>query len=195
MEWKIIENEDFIIFKIIKNGHFIVWSELYSNINFNFIKSFIDLLSNCKFNEYYLEFNPVSYSTLNTRIFEFILIKTNNFPNANFNEFNKYNINSNSNEIRIFNNLSNTSVLIAPCYNNNFDINTYNHIGNYIKNYNIKQHTDLFYTVFSVYFNELKKHPNNFIWLSTHGKGVGWLHIRIDYIPKYISWISYKKIK
>ena len=33
---------------------------------------------------------------------------------------------------------------------------------------------------------------NENIWLSTHGLGIPWLHIRIDTIPKYYSYKNYK---
>jgi len=195
MEWNIIENEDVIIYKLVKNNHLITWNELYSNINLQFVKSFIEVLTNCKFNEYYLEFNPVSYSTLDKRIFEFVLVKTKICLNADFTPFNKFNINSNTNDIRVFPNLSNTSILISPCYNKLFNIQSYAHIGIFMKNFNTKQQIDLIYTMFSVYITTLKSKPNDFMWLSTHGKGVGWLHIRIDTQPKYITWLHYKSIK
>ena len=57
---------------------------------------------------------------------------------------------------------------------------------------NLEQQLFLFSTVFAQYFTELKKNKNKLLWLSTHGKGVAWLHFRIDDSPKYISYIPYK---
>ncbi len=30
------------------------------------------------------------------------------------------------------------------------------------------------------------------VWISTHGNGVAWLHIRVDTIPKYYSYKAYR---
>ena len=57
---------------------------------------------------------------------------------------------------------------------------------------NIEQQYLLLSIVFTQYFTQLKKNHNKLLWLSTHGKGVAWLHVRIDDSPKYISYIPYK---
>lgn len=54
------------------------------------------------------------------------------------------------------------------------------------------QKKNLIKIMFKLYFNKLNNKINKKFWLSTHGKGVGWLHIRIDESPTYISWNSYK---
>jgi hypothetical protein len=57
---------------------------------------------------------------------------------------------------------------------------------------NLDQQLSLFTIVFTQYLVQLKKNKNKLFWLSTHGKGVGWLHMRIDDSPKYISYEHYK---
>ena len=47
-------------------------------------------------------------------------------------------------------------------------------------------------TAIKLYQEQLEKLQGQTLWLSTHGKGVAWLHIRIDLTPKYISWNDYK---
>lgn len=57
---------------------------------------------------------------------------------------------------------------------------------------NNNQKFNLVIKIFEIYFNELSSKPNNKLWLSTHCKGVGWIHIYIDQIPKYITNKTYK---
>ena len=37
-------------------------------------------------------------------------------------------------------------------------------------------------------------HPTKALWLSTHGMGVPWLHVRIDKHPKYYHFDPYKAL-
>ena len=176
--------KQFIKFHLIK--------ELYYDIEF--INSFIKFLSlSNPFNEFYIEFIPITFNSMDKVIFEFVLIKTSNFAsNPDIHTFGIEKLNTNSNDIIWFPNPSNTSLLIVPCYNHNFPIKEYIHIGQFIKSSNIKQKQMLIIKMFELYFELLKQLPENKLWLSTHGKGVGWLHIRIDKIPRYITWNYYK---
>ena len=56
---------------------------------------------------------------------------------------------------------------------------------------NSQQKNIIINCAFGTYYNELNKLTNKKLWLSTHGKGVLWLQIRIDQSPKYISWNQY----
>lgn len=200
MEWKwnIIKNfSDYIVIRLIdtKTKNFVKWNKINENFSNNiFIDSFIKLLSEFNpFNEYYIEFSPIKYNSIEHNIFEFILLKTSGFAsNPDIKTFGIEKLNTNSNKIIWFQNPSNTALLIVPCYNHTYPIEEYIHIGKFIKSSNIKQKRKLIIKMFELYFKLLEQEPNNKLWLSTHGKGVGWLHIRIDKIPRYITWKSYK---
>ena len=60
-----------------------------------------------------------------------------------------------------------------------------------MKSLNFEQQIFLFKKAFVVYYIELNKSKNEIRWLSTHGKGVSWIHIRIDYTSKYIELENY----
>ena len=197
-QWNIIKkHNDYIIVRLIntKTKKFVKWNRVKENYSNNtFIDSFIKLLSEFNpFDEFYIEFNPITFNLMDYIIFEFVLIKTSGFEtNPDINTFGIEKLNTNSNDIIWFPNPSNTSLLVVPCYNHNYPIQEYIHIGKFIKSSNIKQKRNLIIKMFKLYFELLKKEPENKLWLSTHGKGVGWLHIRIDKIPRYISWKFYK---
>lgn len=130
---------------------------------------------------------------IDTVTFEFVLIKTTGFSSKTYIiTFGVEKINKNSNDIIWFPNPSNSSILVVPCFNHLFSINDYIHIGTFMRSSNIKQKYNLVQSMFEIYFNELALQPNKKLWFSTHGKGVGWLHIRIDKPPKYITHKPYK---
>lgn len=187
---------NFIVYRIIEDKSYLTYVKFYESIRSSpkLIYDIISILKSNIFKSYYLEFNPVSWNLLQERIFEFVIIKTSGFiSKTDIITFGESNINTNSNNIYIFKNLSKKSVLISPCYNHNYNINIYNNIATFMRTSNLKQQFLLFSTVFSQYILQLKNNQNKLLWLSTHGKGVAWLHVRIDDSPKYISFSSYKK--
>lgn len=198
--WKIIDgNENYIKIRVINTNtnEFVGWGEIFSQCgNKIFIDGFINSMTNSNpFGEFYLEFNPITYSSINNTIFEFVLIKTNGFaPKADIYTFGQELLDTDSNEIISFPNPSNTAILVVPCYNHSNPIDDYLHIGTFMRSKCYKQKKNLVKMMFGLYFDSSKSNsnPNQKLWLSTHGKGVGWLHVRIDKTPRYISWNQYK---
>lgn len=198
-KWKIIDQtNDLIVFRLLNTmtNYFLSWKDIFDNLNTNkiFIHNFINILSKINpFDEYYLEFNPTSFDYIDSNLFEFVLIKTNGFSQSpDIISFGIEKINNNSNKIIWFPNLSNSSILVVPCFNHLYPIDDYIHIGKFMRSSNMNQKFNLVLSMFEIYFNQLSLRPNKKLWLSTHGKNVGWLHIRIDQIPKYITYKSYK---
>jgi len=163
-------------------------------INQSFILSFINILQSNEYNDIYLEFTPTTYSTLDSTVFEFAIVPASNFTtNANIAVFQPNELDTDSNDIKVFPNLGKDSILISPCYNHQKNINDYIHIGRFMKrNIDQEQKINLCKTMFNEYEKELKKNPNKKLWLSTHGKGIAWFHVRIDQKSKYISYKNYK---
>lgn len=201
-KWNIdIIHDDCILVKLlnVKTNEYVKYLDIKKNyLNIKFINYFIKLFTEFDyFDEFYIEFNPMIFNLVDNIEFEFVLIKTSGFasePDMNSFGIDKLNTNTNTNDIIWFPNPSNTALLVVPCYNHNNLIKEYIHIGKFIKSSNIdnKQKQNLIIKMFELYFELGKKEPNKKLWLSTHGKGVGWLHIRIDKIPRYIAWNPYK---
>ncbi len=99
------------------NSNYITWSEFYELLknNINIITKFIDILKSNPFDEYYLEFQPVESSTLNTTIWEFTLVKTSGFKNVDISSFSDKYLNTNTNEVKVFQNTGGDATLISPC--------------------------------------------------------------------------------
>lgn len=196
MEWrKYSVDNNCIIYRIISDKNYLTYENFYELIRISpkLINDIISILKASPFESYYLEFSPVSWNSLAERTFEFVIIKTTGFiMKTDMVTFGETNINTNSNNVFTFPNLSKKSILVSPCYNHNYNINIYNNIGTFMRSSNLEQQFLLFSTVFAQLLTQLKKNINNFLWLSTHGKGVAWLHVRIDDNPKYISYQPYK---
>lgn len=195
-EWeKNIQGDSHIVYRLVKDKYILTYNDFFE-INAEITKILYDIiliLNTINFDTYYLVFNPVSLNTLSDTIFEFVIIKTTGFlDKTDIITFGESNLNTNSNDIYTFYNLSKTSLLISPCYNHNYNMNIYNNIGTFMRSSNTEQQYLLFKTVFTQYYCQLKEDPTKYLWLSTHGKGVGWLHIRIDDSPKYITYPSYR---
>ena len=191
------KSTEYKVYRIVKNNVYLSWKDVFMMVEQNdkFVISFIQILESNQFATYYLEFVPVSKDNFDEILFEFVLIKTHGFEkDANITSFGEDKLDTNSNKIISFPNLSKTCVLICPCFNHQIDINRYIHIGTFINSSNINQEQKvlLLSRAFNVYSDLLDKLPGQKLWLSTHGKGVAWLHIRVDLIPKYISWNKYK---
>ena len=79
-----------------------------------------------------------------------------------------------------FPNLSGDAILVIPIPKNN---KNFSNLKNFSDNASKTQQQKLWNKVASIIKKELKK--KNKIWVSTHGLGVPYLHIRISTSPKY----------
>lgn len=162
--------------------------ELLKN-NTEFIRFFNELLSTSPYEAYFWEVKP---TTLNRQDddFEFVLI---NSPallriHADDKTFSKY-FDGNKNAIS-FSNLGGDSRLIVPVEIS--DSTNYSHIAKFVRNA-LEEQMIAFWNLVGEEFS--KAIDNKTKWLSTSGLGVHWLHVRIDLIPKYYNYTTYKEMK
>jgi hypothetical protein len=99
---------------------------------------------------------------------------------SKFKKNNKYSVN--------FANLSGDTILIVPLPQNS---KNYSNIYTFNKNASITQKKAFWKKVAIIAKKEQKKH--GIIWISTHGYGVSWLHVRISKTPKYYGTSKLKK--
>lgn len=171
---------------IFKDSKQLKWNEILDLWKHNnaFIDFFVSLLISSNFNNFFWECNSVDLKNLKKKLFECYLIESkHNFGVANPSSFKEY-LNT-SHTIVSFYNLKKDCLLIVPNYNDNDCKSNYLNIYKFIKFAPRSQIHSLFNQI-SIHINkEIKK--NNKIWLNTHGLGVPWLHIRLDFNPKYYT--------
>ena len=108
----------------------------------------------------------------------------------NYNAFSEY-INSSDNEnATYFKNISGSSILIIPMPREGKNFST---IKNFIDNADDTQKKE-FWKIAS-YVIKLEMKHNKSLWISTHGLGVPYFHLRIDDKPKYYRTNDFKKIE
>lgn len=81
-----------------------------------------------------------------------------------------------------FQNLGNTATLVAPPHRPGSK-NNFSHIATFYKHASPGEIKDLWRTVAKVVERKMKKGES--VYVSTHGTGVPWLHVRIESTPKY----------
>lgn len=123
-------------------------------------------------------------------IAQFHITPTNSFANirASYLPFQQYIENAFEKEetVAVFPNLSKDSILIAPT-----DITaSYKDLLSFIRLATDREKAELWYNVAKNVLFRLNKGYNCYV--STHGLGVYWLHIRLDTSPKYYVHNAYK---
>jgi hypothetical protein len=92
--------------------------------------------------------------------------------------------------------------MIAPCPNPNTKIHqwqSYTHLASFLRDGKTRsQQVKMWSKVGEIMLSTLETNSHNhdrnrLLWLSTSGLGVSWLHIRIDYVPKYYNHLEYTK--
>jgi hypothetical protein len=90
-------------------------------------------------------------------------------------------------EVVAFYNLRKDARLVTPCPTSH-SIGHYSHLATFVRNGRKEQVDALFVLVAEEYLKELRQSPSKTIWLSTSGLGIGWVHFRLDYSPKYYNY-------
>jgi hypothetical protein len=155
-------------------------------ISSQFRQTIIDLFANYDCDSVYWEFPPY-YANAQHLNAEFTFVNTKGFGKANINAFVEY-FDKSINEIVVFPNISKDALLISVSDNKNNEYDS--HIMNFMKYHpSVETKHNLLKTI----GENMLCHTNNAgpIWLSTSGKGVQWLHVRISTTPKYYKCVAY----
>lgn len=176
------ENYEKFKFKLTFEKFF---KEIVNNTDFR--KHIIDIFSESKFDQIFWEFPPYNSRTHNN-LAEFVFVKAPKFNLSNSESFLEYFQNKNEGDVIIFKNLSKDTDLITVVSHNGRN-NVYSDIMKFMRDGNNNIKHDLLKTIGNEMLKHTKSHEN--IYLSTHGFGVPWLHIRIGKFPKYYSLVEY----
>lgn len=82
------------------------------------------------------------------------------------------------------------ATLIVPC--NHASLDSYAHLGIFLEKAPLEQQHELLKNVGHILLEKLSKTQNP-IWLNTSGRGVKFLHVRLDTKPKYYIHMPYTK--
>ena len=118
--------------------------------------------------------------------------------NQNYSSFNEYFTKDLSDDAVSFPSLGKDAKLVVPTptksgnwINNNKERFDYKNISQFTKNAPLKKQYNFWQEVANELEKSLDNSENTPKWLSTHGLGIHYLHVRIDSRPKYYSWSEY----
>jgi hypothetical protein len=147
---------------------------------------------------FFWECIPVSFNALSSTSFQFMIIPT-HFPDSpdvqSFSDH--FQFASPHDTVVSFKNLRGDADLVVPCplSSSQSDLNHFTHLGSFLRHGHVNQIDELWKKTAEVMQNRLlKSREDAVVWLSTHGKGVYWLHIRLDSEPKYYQCKEFKRI-
>lgn len=151
-----------------------------------------------KLDGFYWECIPVSSATLSATAFEFVLIPTSFHATANPSDFlDKFSqLGNQSKKIINFKNKNRDADLVVPTPpEKNVGQQHYLHLASFLREATKEQQDQLWHDVAATLEHCLKEAEDQPIWMSTHGKGADWLHIRLDKKPKYYHFKEFKEFK
>eukprot|EP00591_Stephanopyxis_turris_P003683 CAMPEP_0195525272 /NCGR_PEP_ID=MMETSP0794_2-20130614/25639_1 /TAXON_ID=515487 /ORGANISM="Stephanopyxis turris, Strain CCMP 815" /LENGTH=260 /DNA_ID=CAMNT_0040655697 /DNA_START=148 /DNA_END=930 /DNA_ORIENTATION=+ len=159
------------------------------------------ILADAPYKAFFFETKGVSSKTSPSKQFEFALIDTPylyKFANGNPDPFtfaDYLNCSSSSSSPDdhppagcVFASLSGDT-LIAPRAEQDVPNSAYSHLGAFVRSAPDHQVDRFWKLVGKEYAQFLKKKQS--VWLSTDGRGVAWLHVRLDSRPKYYSYSEF----
>ena len=153
-----------------------------------FLKDYVDLLKTIDYDEYFWEHPKlIADSLMDEYEVSIVESKRLNFVKPNSNPFSQYFKGDDS--VVTFSNRGGNAILIVPEPDKNS--NDFSTISRFVNNAETSLSIEFFKTVFGEWYRNFKGNTN-YLYLSTHGLGVHWLHVRIDEYPKYYHTEIYK---
>jgi hypothetical protein len=146
---------------------------------------------------FFWECIPVSFEMLTSTSFQFMIIPTSFQGSPDVQSFSsQFQSASPDDSVICFKNLRGDADLVVPCppsVSQN-DLNHFTHLGSFLRHGHPAQIDEVWKKTAEAIQRRLLDSKEDFVWLSTHGKGVYWLHIRLDSEPKYYQCQEYKMI-
>jgi len=156
-----------------------------------FLNFMIEKLKNANMDGYFWEVKPISPANLDG-YFEYALIQTDKFEDvqADRKPFIKY-LNKCRRLSTMFKNLSGDATLVIPCDKDpeGPPSDKYAHLASFVRKADMEQVRDVFMRAFSIVSTMVAEGAK--VYVSTHGLGVHWVHIRLEKTPKYYTYKDY----
>ena len=147
------------------------------------LKQQCDALVTPTTNGVYIEFPLLNDKTQSQKAY-YSLIPTHFTGHPNYQPFEEHltkraNINK---TFVVFSNIGGDTLLITPGLGNENQKHA-QHLSDFVRHASIENIVELFVVVANIVLEQYQQHQN--IYVSTHGHGVDWLHVRISPTPKY----------
>ncbi len=184
---KIIQEQKNIQFQIFEKNQALTFQQVidYWIGHSEFRMFYNELLKEAEFESFFWEHPPLVKDSLD-QVYEFVLVKSTGLARVNPNPTAFKDYYRDDKRVATFPNLGRNALMVVPVPEGDLD---YAHLGRFVRNAPQIQLDAFWKEVGLALLGELGQNAK---WLSTHGMGVYWLHIRIDQIPKYYHYQKYK---
>ena len=175
-------------YRLLNDSEPLSWSDIVDRWQNDpsFRTFFISLLADAPFPAYFWETPPITVSTM-TEPFEFVLVDSQTLVGVQCDDQAFAEHFSSDASIIEFSNLGGDATLVAPCPRE--PLSAYAQISTFSRGAPDDQQHQLWALVAVALRRRLGDQP---VWVSTSGLGIYWLHIRLDSVPKYYTYESYR---
>ena len=159
-----------------------------------FRKEFIKEISENPFEAYFFETPPVNLETFSEKDFEFVLVNSRSLRNIDADSYAfREHFKKSDCVVTSFPNLGRDAILIVPCP---METNSahYAHLATFVRHGSSLQVQELWKRAAAELENRIISQNEKQTWFSTSGRGISWLHVRVDSIPKYYTYAPYKTV-
>lgn len=153
---------------------------------------FSRVLQSVEYPAFLFECPAISKDTLDKVTFAFVVTNSVSLARAEVDPFTfKSHFLTCEKHVTSFVSLGGDARLVVPCPVPEFHSAAYTHLAQFVRFAPLSQIDRLWQAVSAHMIFTLEKSDAD-VWLSTNGKGVSWLHIRLDSYPKYYSYRPFK---
>lgn len=184
----------------VEDGTPLLWRDalnLHEDCDNGFEEELCRALCSCPFDDFYWECSPVSSQTVSSP-FEFVLIDARAALRRRRvcpTDFSKHLSNARGQFCTAFPNLGRDAMLVVPTQQPRTHQSVYGDLASFVRGAAQAQIGALWHQVRLTTLEALKGFPDVPVWLSTDGNGVPWLHVRLDFQPKYIKHRPYARVR
>lgn len=181
-------------FRLRCNGEAMSWHSVIAHWQGDrrFRDFFISLLANAPFPAFFWETPRLTQEDLDIE-FEYVLVESDRLigvgPDRNAFASHFDNATPGTTVTR-FTNLGGDAMLVAPCPRG--PITAYSQIANFAREAPVEQQHELWNLVGKTLEERVARTP---VWLNTSGLGIYWLHVRLDSMPKYYTYLPYRNMR
>ena len=147
------------------------------------------LLASSPFASFFWECPPITQNTLG-EAFEHVTVAAHTFREASPEAF-AHQLVGVQRSVISFDNLNGDATLVVPREDARRGV--YGHLGAFLRGAPAAQQAQLWFEVGAALERVMEQAGERPVWLSTAGKGVPWLHVRLDAKPKYYRTEQYKR--
>lgn len=176
----------------------VTWAQvlnLWASGDQGFASAFRRVLHSSPFRDFFWECPPLSSHTT-SQPFQFVLIDAGDklaarMPSSSDFELHLARASISHAQVTAFPNLGNDAELVVPAHLPGTPKTAYGHLAAFTRHADMAQQRELWRVVAQAVQSTLQDDPLRTLWLSTDGRGVPWLHVRLDRRPKYTKHPPY----